>query len=339
MLRLKKKRYRDRRTGQIRETKNWYIRGTVAGEPVEESTATHIRERADEYRIRREHEILDRRQLGGRASCTLLEAAVSYLEEGGEGRFVGRLIAHFDETPLDQIDQAIIERCARELYPVGTQATRLRQVFTPMRAILNHAAERKMGPWTRVKAPIVREKPVREVPTGDVAAFLAAADDAVGALARFLFYTGCRLGEALRLGWQDVDLTARRAIIRQTKSGEARGIWLHDEIWQALANATGRSGKVFRRLDGKPWLDRFDVRRAWVRTCDRAGIPRFTRHQARHTWATWMRQTGTDLRDLKDMGGWASERMVMRYSHVNPDYQAEAISRLPKLGNFRETGG
>jgi hypothetical protein len=36
-----------------------------------------------------------------------------------------------------------------------------------------------------------------------------------------------------------------------------------------------------------------------------------------------------NLRGLMELGGWKSERMVMRYTHVNPDHLAQAINTLP----------
>ena len=39
---------------------NWYLRGTVRGVAVDETTGTHDRKRAEEIRIKRESEILDR---------------------------------------------------------------------------------------------------------------------------------------------------------------------------------------------------------------------------------------------------------------------------------------
>ena len=37
---------------------------------------------------------------------------------------------------------------------------------------------------------------------------------------------------------------------------------------------------------------------------------------------------GVDLRTVQELGGWASLRMVERYSHLSPSHKAEAIERL-----------
>ena len=143
-------------------TANWQVRGTVRGVFVEETTGTDRREIADQYRIRRENQLLD----GGgadRPALTFKAAAVSYLEVAKDRRFVVRLVERFGARLVTEIDQADIDRAAAELYPKASRATKLRQIYTPMRAILHHA-----GIDRRIKAPNVALPPV-SWPTEDSA--------------------------------------------------------------------------------------------------------------------------------------------------------------------------
>ena len=57
-------------------------------------------------------------------SPTFLEAAVAYLEAGRRKRYVAKLIKHFRETPIEQIDQAAIDAAAVTLHPNAGNATR-----------------------------------------------------------------------------------------------------------------------------------------------------------------------------------------------------------------------
>ena len=59
---------------------------------MDESTKTPDREQAEALRAKREWEIVNRQIGGNRAVATFLEAAVSYLENGGEARYVKALI-------------------------------------------------------------------------------------------------------------------------------------------------------------------------------------------------------------------------------------------------------
>jgi hypothetical protein len=91
----------------------WYLRGSVRGVAVDESTKTADREQAEALRAKREWEIINRQIRGNRAVATFPEAAVSYMENGGEARYVKALIDHFKTTPLFQIGQAEVDACAR----------------------------------------------------------------------------------------------------------------------------------------------------------------------------------------------------------------------------------
>ena len=121
---------------------NWIIRGTLRGVRVEESTGTNNKKIAEEIRARREAEILAQSIYGRRATATFAEAALSYLENGGNKRFLDGAIRYFGTTPLAQIDQDAIDIGARKVYPNASAATRDRQFYTPMSAVLKHAAKR-----------------------------------------------------------------------------------------------------------------------------------------------------------------------------------------------------
>jgi integrase len=62
---------------------------------------------------------------------------------------------------------------------------------------------------------------------------------------------------------------------------------------------------------------------------ERAGIEQtFRWHDLRHTWASWHVQNGTPLRELMELGGWASYEMVLRYAHLAADHLRGAACRI-----------
>src|SRR4051812_46904213 len=132
---------------------HWIIRGTIRGIRIEESTRTVKRGLAEEIRAKREAELLTQSVYGRRATCTFAEAVLSYLEAGGSKRFLEPIVRYFGNTPLARIEQEVIERGARKLYPGTSNATRDRQFFTPVSAVLKHAARRG---WC---APLILERP------------------------------------------------------------------------------------------------------------------------------------------------------------------------------------
>src|SRR5262249_26888653 len=131
-----------------------------------------------------------------------------------------------------------------------------------------------------------------------------------------------------------------------TKNGDARGVPLHPRLVDALGAVGHRSGAVFRRPDGQPYGQRTygggPIKTAFKGACRRAGITNFTPHACRHTWATWHYAANRDLVALMQLGGWKSEKMVLRYTHMNVAQHAQSIGLLPweKSGNIkaREAG-
>jgi integrase len=122
---------------------------------------------------------------------------------------------------------------------------------------------------------------------------------------------------------------------------------LHRRVVAALANLEGRADEVFRRPDGKPYSRPRNaddtsagtrIKKAFAGACRRAGITNFHPHDCRHTWATWHYAQNRDLVGLMRLGGWKSERMVIRYAHVNVGELQHTINKLPggNLGDNNE---
>ena len=125
----------------------WYLRGTVRGQPVYESTGTSDRRAADAIRIQREKELLDASIFGQEAVYTFADAVVSYLEYEPRSRAtkdqVGRLLGYFGTTKLRTIDQLAADAMCKALVPSGSVHGKI-GLITMLGAILEHAARRKM---------------------------------------------------------------------------------------------------------------------------------------------------------------------------------------------------
>jgi integrase len=142
----------------------------------------------------------------------------------------------------------------------------------------------------------------------------------------------------LWLDWREVDLTRGHVSFPKTKNSEARGVPLHRRVLAALANLGHREGEVFGKPNGRPYERPTSandtsagsrIATGFKGACRRAGIESFRVHDCRHTWATWHYAANRDLAALKTLGDWKSEKMVLRYAHVNIAQLAHTIAALP----------
>ena len=60
--------------------------------------------------------------------------------------------------------------------------------------------------------------------------------------------------------------------------------------------------------------------KTWNKALETAEIADGRWHDMRHTWASWLVQSGVPLMDLKEMGGWETLEMVQRYAHLAPQH-------------------
>lgn len=321
---------------------NWYLRGTIRGRIVDESTGTGDRRKAEEIRTRREAELLEESINGRRAVSTFASAAESYLKQGGEVRYLGALLTHFGDTKLSLIDQTAVDRCAQALKPRAAPSTINRQIHTPISAVLKHAASRGLCESRPIERPRQPSGKTRWLTVAEAERLIASSSAHLRPLVVFMLYTGARLSEALYLDWDALDLARAHVDFLDTKNGEPRGVPLHPLALSVLANLPHRSGAVFRKPDGLPYPIKEDgggqIKTAFKAACRRGKVRYATPHTLRHTWATWFYQEHRDLARLQELGGWKSLSMVQRYAHVNVAHHAAAINGLPSIDLGRIEG-
>lgn len=295
----------------------WYAVGTVAGQRVRKSLETSDRQTADEIRAALEARLNKEAIYGPAAVATFEEAVIAYVEGGGERRFLAPILKQFGGRRIGTIKPGEIRDAGPALYPGCSPATWNRQVIRPARAVINHAAAR--GLCSPIKVEAFKEKKPQRVAV-ELPWVEAFSDEAhrrglphLAELARFMFETGTRVGEAIQLEPGDLDLQARVAFARgeTTKNGEDRTIDLTTRATVALQHLPPRRGRVFG------YATRQSLYEVWKRTCAAAGIPYVPPHQAgRHSFATTMDAHGMSAAEIADAGGWKSRALVLdRYTH------------------------
>ncbi len=314
------------------KTPYWYGRGSYLGVRINRSTQARTKRLALKVVAKWQADI-ERGEFAAAPELTFAQAALAYIQAGGEMRFLGPLLRHFKETPLRKIGQVEIDLAAAALYPAATPATLNRNVYTPVSAILKRAGRdydfrlrrpvgaqgRRLSDW------LWPEQAFR------LFAQARRRDPELAILIEFLVYTGLRLGEALRVGCDDLRLKERFIYVRMTKNGDPQPVYLPPRLVVALANhprKLARAGeRVFRFHKGSALYAALDA------AAKAAGVTLPARqkfHLFRHTYATWMRRYGNlDTKALQATGRWKDRKSVDRYEHVVASEEARRAARLP----------
>jgi integrase len=308
-----------------------YISGTIAGHPrIRKSLGTRDPALAEILRIEIEGRLVRESVYGKGSEATFADAALKYLEAGRPRRFVAALIEALGKKRLNMIQPGDIKQLALELCPNAKPATLNRSVLKPAAAIINHAAELGLCHHIRVKSFPVAKVIRRAVQREWIDAFRARANPWLGALALFMFTTGARLGDAVALLPEHVDLDQNIAIRPTSKTGDPRVFYLTDEMVAVLRALPPRKGRVFGYTDnsGVSW--------AWKKVCERAQIPYRVRHEAgRHSFATEaLVRRKIDPVTVAKIGGWRNpSQLLSTYAHPEnlPDVVEEVFGRGTKL--------
>ncbi|MCA0851216.1 tyrosine-type recombinase/integrase [Salipiger thiooxidans] len=326
---------------------NYYLRGTVAGRSIHESTGTRDAARADAIRIRREAELLDRHAYGKAATLTFTEAALTYMQSGGEARYLGPILRHFGpDKLLSEIDNAEILKAEAALYPNAAAATVQRQLITPISAVVNMAAEDGLTSPRKFKRRKGDRIRTRWLTPEEAERLIEAAAElhphivpAIG----IMLGGGTRAGEALTLEMRHFYPATGEAWIKEAKNGEPRMIRLPSRALDMVrSRPLPDAGVICLTPKGKPYVvgagSGGQIAAAFGDAVEQAGLDRkeVTPHVLRHTWATWFYAQTHDFGGLLDFGGWKKADMAQRYRKIAP---ADLADRLRAHGwNFSQLG-
>lgn len=303
-------------------TPNWSIRGTHLGVRVERTTGTPRKALAQAMLVRIREEI-ERGAFVVSGGPTFASAALTYLDAGGDDRFLAKLNNYFGDTPLADIDQAAIDKAAAAIYPDSPATTRNRQVYTPISAILKRAGiemkvKRPKG-W-RGKARLHWLRPEQAIPLLKAAMTV---DKRFGALCTFLTYCGVRLSEALNLTPANLDLSRAYAFVADSKNGEPQAVYLPPVVVAALAGIDLGGGSVFCLRKSSKLYKMLHEAEKLSGVILPSGI---SFHIFRHTYGAWMKREGVDLIHT---GRWKDEASTRVYEHVDFGTEAKKAAKLP----------
>jgi len=260
---------------------------------------------------------------GGKENTRLLKQSI-----------INSLVKYLGNYPLNKITAFIIEK-----YRIDRkEKDKIKDSSINVDiAVLSHIFN------TAIKAGILDKNPCRDVKKLKVAYFrdrilsnheIALLFDKLHGKDRLMvlvgLFTGMRLGEVLRLKWQETDLAKGLITFTQSKTGKAVSIPLSDYLIEELV----------RHKEHHPGDGVFESREITNAVVIRysehfshlfktLGIQSFTFHNLRHTFSSLLQSDlGVGATVVQGMTGHSSLGMLQKYSHTGLDNKRYAIQAL-----------
>jgi len=250
---------------------------------------------------------------------------------------------------LSELEQRHLKALATSLAEQGLARNTIRLALAPLRAMLATAVEEgvlRHNPAVGLRLALpgrdVEHEPVKvkALTEAELRRLLDELPPAWRLLFELMAHTGVRIGEAVALQWQHVDLGRRRLLVRRRwyrgsyaapksrygrrdvplTAGMARALWE-----QRKEARSGDEALVFPNAKGGP-LDTVNLyNRVYRPAGKRAGVPWATFHTLRHTCATALFRHGYNPKQVQGwLGHHAASFTIDTYIHLLPDDLAAA---------------
>lgn len=263
---------------------------------------------------------------------TVADALVAYLDAPVE-RAIGTIIAYHQRAAnlsesIGRVRIADLSREDVELYVKarGVGPRTLRNELLLLRSALRLAKQRGRPvpdlDLLAVPVPGRVEPRTRWLTRDEVDQLLEALPVYWAEWVRLAVYTGARLQEVNALQWSDVDWRARTIHIRGEKTdGSDRIIPIAPVLSTWMRTRHRRSGPIVRPLKTPNGCLRPVARRL--------GIPDFSPHDLRRTFASWLKQAGVDSLAVARLLGHTGTRLVDSvYGHLDLSTLEVAVGKL-----------
>lgn len=174
------------------------------------------------------------------------------------------------------------------------------------------------------------------------------------ALFTLMARTGLRIGEALALTWDDIDLTSGTLSVTKTliyplntdpritppkTKSSIRNIKLDEHAVKAIKSYKLNQKEtillyrykksdrklVFQQPDGK-WMRINVVREYMKEVCKRIGLPQLSPHALRHSHAVHLLEAGATIRYVAERLGHSSIKTTEKYLHVTRKIEQDALA-------------
>ncbi|WP_114010898.1 tyrosine-type recombinase/integrase [Cohaesibacter intestini] len=324
--------------------KTWWAKGRVEfndrpiTEYIRESTGASEKAGAEDW-IRNRTELELRRYHFGdeQPPITLEEAALLTDLDPQSAKRIVPVVELYGKKRINDLNSEIIREICRTVQPNNSTDTWRRWILVPLKKIARTATStgrchkiefdgfNNLERVTQDKKRGKQSRPPKKPGSREwLAAFKTTASPTLYVLARFMFETASRVGQATAMTPYHLSRLDENIVMIPCAKGHSE---TELEIDDTLANLLrSLEPKTPRGWAKKPenlrvfgYASKDGPTKAWNSACERANITRLTRHEAgRHGFATeTFTRKGVDLKACTEYGRWADPMLFLKtYAHA-----------------------
>lgn len=321
----------------------FYMNFTVNGVRVFRSTGKFTKKEAKQVEALEKQKVLDEANATPqqRASKMLLSEVVKelydvrwkynkdYVNSLARGERVVEIVG---DMPIGEVNQETVRKLILHLQGRGNKPATVNRTLEVLKTMLKY----KKMEWDYIKLAKVPKGRIRVISTEEeqqvVKLFKETTHSSkryfypdMGDLVICLVDTGCRLGEILKLKYNDISFGNNLISIWINKGGIPRSIPMTKRVRTILEARQEIDGLMPFHLTNDMCVTAWQ----WVRkTLGLENDKEFVLHALRHTCASRLLVKGCDLVTIKEWLGHADIQTTMRYAHMAPNKLAHAAAIL-----------
>lgn len=179
-------------------------------------------------------------------------------------------------------------------------------------------------------------------------------------LLRFLFFSGCRISEALALNWSDIDFTEKTITINKTLSQTKYGYKISNPKTNSSYGTLSLDDKTILwlkkwQLDQRKYMlhigitdptmifcgiykeviTKHAIYSRMITICKNANIPFLGNHVTRHTHASMLLEAGASMKEVQERLRHSTIKLTMdTYAHLTKETKEKTVETLARHLNF-----
>lgn len=316
---------------------------------------------------KRKADELARKETKKRENMPFNKLAIKYIEwakgekksyKDDASRYQNHIKPVFGNIPIKDISMIHLERLKRNLqskkgrYGKKLSDATIKHCLVLVRQMFNRAIGWKMYEGNNPVSATAREnrkflktadnKRVRFLSSEQADSLLDELKDRSQQLhdiCQLSLFTGMRMGEVFNLKWNDVDLKHNSISIKDDKSGGSRSAHITpplSKLFQRMKKNTPTAKElIFKDRNGKKIRE---ISNVFEKVTEKLGLnkdvtdqrDKVVAHTLRHTFASWLAMQGEPIITIKNLMGHSSLEMTLRYAHLSPSHERNAVIKLAK---------